>query len=324
MITLSPETLADFAAMLVLWTSLPAAVVVGTVQAWRQRDLAGQMLLAGRRTGLAGAVIAVTLSLFLSHPAAVDTTQSANRILIWICYVALFVLALHVERRRWIDGLLALSGAFVAATVLAGYASTSSRSAGVLGNPNVAGGVLAMVASMTPMSVMLFALFAALVATGSRGAILAVIVTLAWERIERRWMAVTVILVALGLLIAMRPSTVRKRMRTWTEAGRLFLERPITGWGGGSYPNLARNEPDHPHADSFILTVAAEQGLLGLAAWGWMAWEILRRAWRSDDPARWGLAAFCVQNMVDNLLWWYWPGIAAVLVAALSVRRQGC
>jgi O-antigen ligase len=306
---LSPETVADVAAIILLCACVPAALIVYGVRAWRR----------GLRVpeGL-GPVLAVTLSLAISHSVAVDSSDSADRIIQWLCYVALFYIAQQLPGRLS-RAALAGVGIVVGAAVLAGVAN-GGRSAGILRNPNISAGVLAVVLPTLPQSLGFWALAGALVATGSRGAFLGVLVPLAWRKIKRRWLALAVIVVALVLLVAVRPSTVRKRALTWSEAGRLFLARPVAGWGAGSYPHLAKNEQFHPHADSFPLTVAAEQGLLGLVAWGWLLYEICLDALWYDHPERLGVAAFCVQNLVDATLWWYWPGIAIALCSAIAAN----
>ena len=131
------------------------------------------------------------------------------------------------------------------------------------------------------------------------------------------------ICLVIALAVA-RWATIENRLETWAEAGQLFLERPVVGWGPGSYPLLARADPGRPHADSLLLTIAAEQGLVGLVAWGWLAVWPARAVARSADPARLGLAASAVHNLVDNTTIWYWPGIAVAVTLAIVERESGC
>jgi len=313
MIPLLSETIADLVGIVLLLAAVPAALAIYGVRSWRRGLRVPELL---------GPVLAITLSMAISHSVAVDSSDSADRIILWLCYVALFYLS-RVANRRWTACGLYVLGVVVAASVVAGVIQSGTRSSGILRNPNIAASVLSV-------SMHFFAdymegglMMAALVATGSRGALLGVVSVLAWDKFRRK-LLILALLAFVGLaLVAARPSTVRKRLGTWEEAGRLFLERPLVGWGAGSYPHLAKNELFHPHADSLILTVAAEQGALGLLAWCWLAWELGRRAWRSQDPARLGLAAFCVQNLVDCTLFWYWPGIAITVSAGLLKKNGG-
>lgn len=67
--------------------------------------------------------------------------------------------------------------------------------------------------------------------------------------------------------------TVRERRLLWAEAAAMIAERPLLGWGVNTY---AKNEPlfkpkgsaapDHQYAHNGYLQMAAEVGLIGLAA----------------------------------------------------------
>jgi hypothetical protein len=70
------------------------------------------------------------------------------------------------------------------------------------------------------------------------------------------------------------------------------------------------------------MTIAAEQGLVGLAAWGWLLLWAARAVIRSDDPARLGLVAIAVHNLVDATVFWYWPGIATVTALAFCAQKE--
>jgi hypothetical protein len=309
---LSPETVADVAAIILLYACVPAALIVYGVRAWRR----GLRVPEGLGPGLA-----VILSLAISHSVAVDSSDSADRIIQWLCYVALFALALAVPRRWTLRGLYVV-GVVVIGSVVGGMIQSGARSGGMLRNPNIAASVLAVTSPVFQSFFEGGLMVAALFATGSRGALLGVTLAITWDTFRKKLIPVALVGVCALAMIAARPSTAEKRLGTWTEAGRLFLARPVTGWGAGSYPHLAQNEQFHPHADSFPLTVAAEQGLLGLLAWGWLLYEVARRAWRSEDRARWGMVAFCVQNLVDCTLWWYWPGIAVTACAGLVIGGE--
>ena len=101
----------------------------------------------------------------------------------------------------------------------------------------------------------------------------------------------------------------------------LFLERPLVGWGPGCYPVVARYEALKDHADNFILTVAAEMGTVGLAAWGWLFVAAGRLVARSKAQARLGLVAWGIHQLVDCTLWWYWPGLCVMVCLACSIKH---
>lgn len=316
MIRLSSEVVAEMMAIFLLWASVPAALIACGVRAWRHGDAAIKRALSP--SGLFWPSLAVLMALSISHGSAIDQAASGGRVIQWLCYCTLFVVAVRVPRIWTMRGLLLL-GVFLGVTMILEVIRTGVRSAGFLSNPNIAGGVLAILSPVFSEFLEGGFMIILLVATGSRGAFLAVSMSLLWNRINKALVLVPLI-VFLVLLIAARPGTVVKRLGTWAEAGRLFLERPVVGWGSGSYPLLSENETAHPHADSLPMTIAAENGLLGLLAFGWLAAELGRIVYQSDDPARLGLVAFGIHNLTDCMVWWYWPGIAAVLCAALVVR----
>ncbi len=88
-----------------------------------------------------------------------------------------------------------------------------------------------------------------------------------------------------------------QRQAVWSAATRAFLQRPIVGWGTGSlYRQLgefyAPGDPGwHPvqeNAHNYFLQLAAETGVVGVAAFGWMIWSALRPIlgrWRTSPPA---------------------------------------
>jgi O-antigen ligase len=160
----------------------------------------------------------------------------------------------------------------------------------------------------------------ALLATGSRGAFIALFGATVIEDIDLRGVALF-LLVLIGMIV-LRPPTVSNRLHTWKEAIGLFLERPLVGWGPGCYPVVARYEPLKDHADNFLLTVAAETGVVGLAAWAWLLVAAGRAAIRSEERARLGLVAWGIHQLVDDTLWWYWPGVCLMVCLAWCVKRD--
>jgi putative inorganic carbon (HCO3(-)) transporter len=93
--------------------------------------------------------------------------------------------------------------------------------------------------------------------------------------------------------------------------GRLFTERPVQGWGSGSFARQYRRA-EHVSAEratsashTIPVTVAAEQGILGLVAYLALLACALLRLLRgaSSVPARAGIAAAFVALLVHTMLY---------------------
>jgi len=89
------------------------------------------------------------------------------------------------------------------------------------------------------------------------------------------------------------------RLQTWGEAWRMFLAHPIFGIGVGTFDEVAYQMPGTVairdfhlagwHAYNVPLHILTEAGVLGLAAWVFLWYVVLRalgRAWRSRDERR--------------------------------------
>ncbi len=113
-----------------------------------------------------------------------------------------------------------------------------------------------------------------------------------------------VMVLALALLVAMRPETVEHRLVDWTAALDLFWASHTAGAGTGAYWTTGRGE----HADSLPMTILAEQGLLGLTLLG----IIGLRSWRISP---W-LVAFMVAELTDATMLMPWTGLVFGLAAA--------
>lgn len=192
----------------------------------------------------------------------------------------------------------------------------------------------------------------------------------------RRWIAaaVPVLGVTCAALWYARPDTgvlgvLVARMRTfarpesnpdddrpaiWHEAARQITDRPVLGSGPGGYPRLARASTSYNnvggtplHAHNLVLTIAAEQGLLGVAALSAMAVVAvitIRRARRCRHvlsrlpgsaallagPAA-GLAGMVAEGSVDYplrndvllSLVWLLLGLLAATAMTLTARPAG-
>ena len=113
------------------------------------------------------------------------------------------------------------------------------------------------------------------------------------------------------------------RLRVWNEAWHMFLSHPLFGIGVGTFDEVAyrvegtkANLDFHLngwHAHNVPLHILAEAGVLGLAAWGFLWYVVVRvlvRAWKSGDAQQRlfgsatlvAVAAFHALSMTEVLL----------------------
>ena len=240
---------------------------------------------------------------------------------LWLAWSATFIpisLRLHFWLR--VFAVLVING-FSVAVVLTSIYSIGRPS---IINPNTAAAILLLCLPLAmPRSAPLepgwkalkpFAMILlALVFTGSRGALLGLAVAALWfarPRIpkNRRVWVVLCLAVASALMICIRPGTVTARLDHWGEALRLWSAQPLTGWGASSYLSVS-HIPAQVHADSAVLTLAAEQGWIGLLALAPLAVLVVRRYRTAPGWMRIGLLALFVQNLVDDTWLSPWPAI---------------
>lgn len=164
---------------------------------------------------------------------------------------------------------------------------------------------------------------------------------------RRAWIAAAGVLAVAGLLLAM-PPTFRARMLSlrglsltapqqsipnYSFRGRraellaglaMWRAHPIMGVGAGAYSSAyekyaawveldPRGQRRDPH--NLFLQIAAETGLLGLAAFGWLlfaAWRLLRQA--RDRLRRWGAIPLA------NLTWGIELGLETYLLLSLFLH----
>jgi tetratricopeptide (TPR) repeat protein len=141
----------------------------------------------------------------------------------------------------------------------------------------------------------------------------------------------------LGLKQLQHPShggILAARREFWLSAWYAFLSSPLWGTGPFTYgTQFMKYTPipswrPYPHAHSYLLTVAAETGLIGLAASGWIAVAIVlafKRTWQSAGREHRLLMAggsasllgLSVHSLVDNHIGV--PTIALALIVALAL-----
>lgn len=257
-----------------------------------------------------------------------NSQQLSNslRLIAFLGAVGAYMVAKSLKRSISVLTLRVL-GAVIGAVAFQDAAMNMSR-ARTLGNPNMIAGILVLCWPWWRAWQWEMVMIGGFIGTGSRGGILASLIALIAARRQalpagRKWRKSAAVLVGILLaavtvgLISYRPETLAKRWAIWGEAWGLFMQRPWFGWGSGSYGNLAQVEPFKAHADNALLTVLAELGLTGLAAWLWLLWSVGRKAWRSQSPARWAILAWALMQLVDDTLAWPWVAICWGLNLAL-------
>jgi O-antigen ligase len=231
-----------------------------------------------------------------------------------------------------------------------------------LGNPNYVGALLAALLPTAAVGALapgrrwtglavLTVVVAAIAATGSRGAWLGAVAGAAWlatagaVRGRRRVAALACVIVALGAAIVLGPArglgeTLRGRTYIWTVTAPHLLDRPVTGWGPGSfqvtYPGWEAQRIERGvdadvrayataqrHAHNDYVERLSDLGVPGLAAWmALLAWVLYAGSRRTDGmrvAAAAGIAALAAVSLVDfpmqrpaeRFTWWTLAVLAA-------------
>jgi O-antigen ligase len=203
----------------------------------------------------------------------------------------------------------------------------------------------------------LLAGLAALVVTQSRGALLAVLgavcllAGLDWI-VTRRWWLPALLALAIGLGLLVGPSVARAlpppppeerltlagRLPIWGAALRMIGRAPLAGVGLGNFQAvMARDEPDvlprspggATHAHQLLLQVAADLGLVGLAAFTALYALSLRAAYRAWRHGEWlgmgvfgALVAAGLHGLVDAVQWGSKPAFLLWLFMGLALRLE--
>lgn len=114
------------------------------------------------------------------------------------------------------------------------------------------------------------------------------------------------------------PASYAIRLSFWVDAWRGFLLSPLWGIGPGQYHTLIGG---WMHAHNIVATTAAEMGLIGLAALGWLAWVIARGFHTLPTWAAALVAAYATWSMVDEPLQIFGAGF--IFFIALSRTKGG-
>ncbi|MEI6793078.1 MAG: O-antigen ligase family protein [Actinomycetes bacterium] len=205
--------------------------------------------------------------------------------------------------------------------------------------------------------IVLLVLFGGLVITLSQSsfvALLAGLAVIAALRWSVRWTAALVLISLVVGVVALAAGTGalsggRKAERATSGraalvsgGSRLFIDRPLQGWGAGSFPRQYRfaNNVSYEAAASashtIPVTVAAEQGIIGLLAYLALLALAFVRTLRGARSAPWpemqvGVAAAFVAIVVHTLIYaafledpftWVLLGVATALAAARADQPE--
>lgn len=108
------------------------------------------------------------------------------------------------------------------------------------------------------------------------------------------------------------------RQAVYAGGWQMFLEKPFTGWGVNQMPEeLARHVSGYRKRELYphntYLELLIEHGVVGLALYGWLMWEILRLGWRPVPRAeRDGFLNQEFHALWPTLLGVYWVNAAVV------------
>jgi O-antigen ligase len=127
--------------------------------------------------------------------------------------------------------------------------------------------------------------------------------------------------------------TAGRRLTLYRWALQMFAEKPLTGWGlgGWSYYALDRDVPAYPH--NLVLEIAAEEGVMGLAALGTLLLTVLlalRRIWRRSPDLSFIAPVFAFSLLATmtsgdinvNRPLWLWCGVIFALAGIVQRRLR--
>jgi O-antigen ligase len=124
-------------------------------------------------------------------------------------------------------------------------------------------------------------------------------------------------------------ATVGQRIEMWTATIAAWLERPLTGYGPGSFPWVLQateyfdSNSLHPrHPDNALFQLLPEAGLLGIAAAGVVLWAVVpgivrSRAWSS----LWATGIFLLAGIGSNPTDFSYLIVVAIIWVAIALPR---
>lgn len=273
------------------------------------------------RVPLGDSLLIATGAVLLATLASTTPARSWTYMGMWASYMVVFGLAYWQPARA--RALLRYALLVCVALIIADRVATGARPDTWI-NPNAAASLLLLLLPWVDKAVsfpMLLGL-AALAVTGSRGAWWAWGVALTLLIMKPRWYIVLPAAVALAAaLLFIRPASALVRLEVWREALGLFMQRPVLGWGPGSYPTVAAIEPGKVHPDNLLLWLLVEQGVMGVLCWIPLLSESTGYIRRPGTSARLALTAWGLHQLFDCTLGYLPVGIVVFLAVALLARH---
>lgn len=232
---------------------------------------------------------------------------------VWLGYLAVYRLGRHWPVHR--SALLALA-IYFSLMILLNYNSNIEAA-------NLVGLTLLSLPAMGVFGVYLIGLLAlVLLSTGSVGALLALAAALVVYLLRstpaskpvRYGLCIPLVIIP---LIFIEPASAAWRLQFWSDAWRLFASSPLVGVGPGNYHSRLWF-----HAHNVLFSAAAETGLIGLAALGFLIWSIWRNWPMLPTWAAALVAAFGVWSLVDEPLRFWGVGMMAMLALGRIDQRD--
>lgn len=248
-------------------------------------------------------------------------------ITIWCYAIAYYFICLYVSETMLSENCIT-SGWVIMATVLALNLYRFQRTTALTGNNNLLASILLLhlpfgsrIEDRRSQVVWFIMGSLAMLSTRSRGAMLGLV----WAtgnlwRIDRRLLALGTMAV-LPVALLWEWDTTMIRLHYWEAAAQAFLSQPILGIGPGNCLGFISPRVGElcPHAHNIFLTVTAEMGVVGLAAFCWLVWQIWRH--RRPGPAWSALVGFMVHSLVDDPIWYWAPGLGVMSLLAIVIRE---
>jgi O-antigen ligase len=286
----------------------------------------------------------------LSLAGAYTRYESLPMRLSYLGLLAVPVWLIRTERgREWAIAAFVFGTSVASLEALVQAASAVSfRPDGNVGNANLLGALIAMalplavargfrndrflVAWWLGAAVMAGGLFVSTSRSGGLGALAGCLALAVFAFRRRLWAFVSAIVsgallsaglwaIAFGPLSQLNNDPARSRLQLWPDALRMIAARPLTGWGedatGLTFGRFVSADwapgVTYDRTHSGILETAATQGILGLAAQGWVLLTLFRGIWRhrfSDSVG--ALGAACIGYTVWVLFNFDWAPATGV------------
>ena len=245
--------------------------------------------------------------------------------------------------------------------------SSSERTAGLFSNANLLGsfaaGLLPVGAAFlfgrslkrhVLLVLFLVPAFTAIYMSGTRSSVLAIVAAIPVVFIIRwkpglLWLLYGFFLLAVAVVVAMPGlpvpefgGTAGVRQVIWEGSSQMFMEKPVLGWGNGSFQSVfpvfrasdfaSRCVSSNTvHAHSEPLEILAENGIAGFAVWSVLIFLLLKKATqrRENGLMEWGIITGVVVLLLESLAsvalrWTTSVYLLAMLLSLLPAENNRC